>query len=81
MVITTSDLHSAFSDFTLHLRGRFTELREDVTLIDTRVKTIEETGTGEASEHLLAHIESPEPHSAYDQDIPNLSVLFDNLIA
>lgn len=81
MVITTSDLHSAFSDFTLHLRSRFIQLDTNVTSIDSRVAAIEQTGAGEASEYLRDHIFSPEPHGAYDQDIPNLSVLFDNLIA
>lgn len=81
MVITTADLHSAFSDFTLYLRGEFIGLTLDVQSIDTRVAAIEETGTGEASEHLLNHINNPEPHVAYDRDIPSLTVLFDNLIA
>lgn len=84
MVLTTGQLHNAFSDFVLHLRDRAIETDLEISEMSERVSLLEQGGGGGGgvgSDALRAHLLSPEPHVAYDRDLPNLTVLFNNVIA
>lgn len=81
MVITTSQLHSAFSGFVVHLRERTRETDNEISVLENRVDFLEGVAGTPTEEGLIEHIFSSTPHPAYDNDLPNLSVLFDNLIA
>lgn len=84
MVLTTGQLHSAFSDFVLHLRDRSIEAEQHMSDVESRVSVLEQSdgsGGGDGGTALATHILSSEPHVAYDRDLPNLTVLFNNVLA
>lgn len=81
MPITTEQLDAAQRAFAAHLHGEFSQVESGLSDVKSRLAQVEGVTSGTSNTALTAHVSSPEPHPAYDRDIPDLTVLFDNLLA
>ena len=71
-------LDAAFRNFVLHLRGEVGGIETELDVVESRVTHIENSVV--SNEALENHIAAETPHPAYDRDIPDLTIIFNNVV-